>query len=93
MFDFWTKKINIRTHVLSEKIFLNEKTPHSHPLQVKWSVSNQIQIDELHAEDIFMIIFYLSIYGVDLKKVVDPSLKYITVRLDEAYLFRHWFIH
>ena len=25
-------------------------------LQVKWSVPNQIQIDELHAEDIFMII-------------------------------------
>ena len=50
------KKINILTLVLSEKIFLNEKTPHSHPLQVKWSVSNQIQIDELHAEDIFMII-------------------------------------
>ena len=51
-----TKKINILTLVLSEKIFLNKKTPHSHPLQVKWSVSNQIQIDELHAEDIFMII-------------------------------------
>ena len=59
--------------MLSEKIFLNEKTPHSHPLQVKWSVSNQIQIDELHAED-------------DLHD-------HITVRLDEAYLFRRWFIH
>jgi superfamily I DNA and RNA helicase len=29
---------------------------HPPPLQVKWSVPNQIQIDELHAEDIFMII-------------------------------------
>ena len=43
------------TLVLSEKEFMSETYPPP-PLQVKWSVSNQIQIDELHAEDIFMII-------------------------------------
>ena len=34
-----TEKINIRTLVLSEKIFLNEtKNGNPTPLQVKWSV-------------------------------------------------------
>ena len=52
-----TKK-NILTLVLSEKQILNEKKAiiPPPPLKVKWSVPNQIQIDELHAEDIFMII-------------------------------------
>ena len=35
-----TKKINILTLVLSEKIFLNETKNHNPPLQVKWSVPN-----------------------------------------------------
>ena len=35
--------------MLSEKKFPNEKTP-----IVKWSVPNQIHIDELHAEDIHL---------------------------------------
>ena len=49
-----TKTIKILT---PKKCFQPKKTPHSPlPLQVKWSVPNQIQIDELHAEDIFMII-------------------------------------
>ena len=51
-----TKTINILTRVVRKNVF-NQKKPHSPlPLQVKWSVPNQIQIDELHAEDIFMII-------------------------------------
>jgi hypothetical protein len=36
------KKKNILTLVLSENIFLNEKTPHRSPLQVKWSIPNPI---------------------------------------------------
>ena len=48
------EKINILTLVLSEKKISNEKKPIVPPLQVKWSVPNQIQIDELHAEDIHL---------------------------------------
>ena len=42
--------------MLSEKKFPNEKKPHSPPLplQVNRGVPNQIQIDELHAEDIHL---------------------------------------
>jgi hypothetical protein len=44
-----TKTINILTRVVRKNVF-NQKKPHSPlPLQVKWSVPNQIQIDELHS--------------------------------------------
>ena len=49
-----TTKIYILTLVLSEKKFRTKKKPIVPPLQVKWSVPNQIQIDELHAEDIHL---------------------------------------
>jgi hypothetical protein len=51
-----TKTINILTRVVRKNVFNQKKTHSPLPLQVKWSVPNQIQIDELHAEDIFMII-------------------------------------
>ena len=37
-----TKKINILTRVLSGKKILNETKNHNLPLQVKWSVPNDI---------------------------------------------------
>ena len=36
------------------KKFRTKQNPIVPPLQVKWSVPNQIQIDELHAEDIHL---------------------------------------
>ena len=45
------KKINILTLVLSEKQILNETKNHNPPLQVKWSVHNQvhlININQVH---------------------------------------------
>ena len=45
---------NIHSNMLSEKKFRTKKNPIVPPLQVKWSVPNQMQIDELHAEDIHL---------------------------------------
>ena len=79
-----TNKINILTLVLSEKKILNEKKPHSPPpppLQVKWSVPNQIQIDELHAEDIFMII----LLSARMKLFVSPLVH--SLKTYDSFLF------
>ena len=37
-----------------KKKFRTKKNPIVPPLQVKWAIPNQIQIDELHAEDIHL---------------------------------------
>ena len=69
--------------MLSKKKFLNEKNPHSPPssLQVQWSVPNQIQIDELHAEDIFMII----LLSARMKLFVSPLV--YSLKTYDSFLF------
>ena len=47
------KNIHSNSRVVRKK-FRAKKKPIIPPLQVKWSVPNQIQIDELHAEDIHL---------------------------------------
>ena len=42
------------SRVVREKKFRTKKNPIVPPLQVKWAIPNQIQIDELHAEDIHL---------------------------------------
>ena len=73
-----TKK-NILILVLSEKQILNRKK--KPPLQVKWSVPNQIQIDELHAEDIFMII----LLSARMKLFVSPLVH--SLKTYDSFLF------
>jgi hypothetical protein len=67
--------------VLSEKKILNEKKNHSPPLQVIWSVLNQIQINELHAEDIFMII----LLSARMKHFVSPLV--LSLKTYDSFLF------
>jgi superfamily I DNA and RNA helicase len=50
-------------------------------MQVKWLVSNQIQIDELHAEDIFMII----LLSARMKLFVLPLVH--SLKTYESFLF------
>jgi hypothetical protein len=77
-----TKK-TILTLVLSEKQILNEKKAivPPPPLQVKWSVPNQIQIDELHAEDIFMII----LLSARMKLFISPLVH--SLKMYDTFLF------
>jgi hypothetical protein len=62
--------------------YLNDKKNHSpHPLQVKWSVPNQIQIDELHAENIVMII----LLSARMKLFVSPLVH--SLKTYDSFLF------
>ena len=79
------KKKYILTLVLSEKKISERKkkpiVPPLSPLQVKWLVPNQIQINELHAEDIFMII----LLSVRMKLFVSPLV--YSLKTYDSFLF------
>ena len=68
------EKKKILTLVLSENFM--KKTPHS-----QWSVPNQIHIDELHAEDIFMII----LLSAQMKLFVSPLVH--SLKTYDSFLF------
>ena len=76
-----TKKIYILTRVVKKKFSERKKTPIVPPLQVKWSVPSQIQIDELDAEDIFMII----LLSARIKLVVSPLVH--SLKTYDSFLF------
>ena len=69
------------SRVVRKKNSERKKKHSPSPLQVKWSVPNQIQIDELHAEDIFMIILLSARMKLCLSPLVHSPKTY------ESFLF------